>query len=78
MSRVGKTEDDLHFDPVTLKLESCNTWSEKDVIETVEYLDELSMIRANGMRNMWMWQWNPGEAAEVEPPSLRAQDPIAR
>lgn len=62
LSRVGSLNSgNMKFDPITLKMISCDGWTESDIRETCEYLTDLSLRSPTGMQSEWMWQWDPAQ-----------------
>lgn len=58
---------DMKFDPVTLSMQSCAGWSERDVTDMVKRLDGMRQIETFG-EMAWHWQL-PSKVAQ--PPSSR-------
>jgi radical SAM superfamily enzyme YgiQ (UPF0313 family) len=56
MTRAPK-EFDIRFDPLTLQMSSCHTWSEKQLRETQDYVTELAAATPNGYTGEYWWHF---------------------
>jgi radical SAM superfamily enzyme YgiQ (UPF0313 family) len=56
MTRAPK-EFDIRFDPVSLLMSSCHTWSEKQLKETQDYVTGLAAATPNGYAGEYWWHF---------------------
>lgn len=56
MTRAPK-EFDIQFDPVTLLMSSCHTWSEKQLRETQDYVSRLAAESPNSYTGEYWWHF---------------------
>lgn len=56
----GESRFDIHFDPLTLEMQSCNSWPEKALRETQEYVTRLSESWPGGLVGDFWWHFRSG------------------
>jgi coproporphyrinogen III oxidase-like Fe-S oxidoreductase len=57
-------EFDIKFDPHTLKIQSCQGWSEADIERTARELDEITAQDQGGRTDMW-WSLNSARTRSI-------------
>jgi len=60
----GAPEFNIKFDPHSLKIESCQGWSETDLEQTIRELDDITAKDHGGRTELW-WSLNSGRTRSI-------------